>query len=157
MATNFEFYKNRLKENFKGAYISTCMVEAIELTIGVDIHEKCQGIACADCVLSAVEWLLAEHIEQPKLTKRERAFCEAVQTGWIARDKNKTLWWYCDEHEPVKDDDYWKRESKYVKNVKGCNEINNAWATFAFIKWEDEKPWAVEDLLKLEVKDELAQ
>ena len=152
MATNFEFYKNRLKAGFKREYVSKCFTEAIEETIEVKGHKRC-GEGCGECVLNTIEWLLAEHIEQPKLTKRERAFCEAVQTGWIARDENKTLWWYCDEHEPVKDDDYWKRESKYVKNVKGCNEINNAWATFAFIKWEDEKPWAIEDLLKLDVME----
>lgn len=25
---------------------------------------------------------------------------------------------------------------------------------FSFIKWEDEEPWSIEDLKKLEVKDE---
>lgn len=33
--------------------------------------------------------------------------------------------------------------SRYFKNVK-----------FDFIKWSDEEPWAVEDLLKLEVRDD---
>lgn len=144
MATNFEFYKKRLKENFKGAYNGTCMVEAIEGAIGVDIHEKCQGITCAECVLHAIEWLLAEHIEQPKLTKRERAFCEALQTGWIARDENGKIHWY--ETEPHNDEEEWLCDGHQFINFTQLR-------LFAFIEWGDEKPWAVEDLLKLEVEE----
>lgn len=137
MATNFEFYKNRIKAGFKREYAIHCLTEAIEEAIEVKMHKEC-GDSCAECVLNTIEWLLAEHIEQPKLTKRERAFCEAVQAGFISRDCDMQLCYYTPDS---------CGECAQLKEL-GLNEF------FMFIRDIDEKPWAVEDLLKLEVMEE---
>ena len=152
MATNFEFYKDEILK---------CLSEN-NIAIKNNKPVKCVG-DCNSCIRDSeigicmdkpfFEWLCAEHIEQPKLTKRERAFCEVVQTGWIARDKSGDLYWYGD-CEPVKNGASWTREKEHVKRLKEFNEINEAWGIFGFIKWKDEKPWSIEDLLKLEAIEE---
>lgn len=39
-----------------------------------------------------------------------------------------------------------------ISNCKGYLCIDSA--CFPFIKWEDKRPWSIEELLKLEVEDE---
>lgn len=85
MATNFEFYKDEIFE-----------YAAKELCVNKDGYiAECGLTPCADCIFFIKNrgcpdkqvmrrFLQEEHIESPKLTKRERAFCEAVQTGWIS-------------------------------------------------------------------------
>lgn len=143
MATNFEFYKEKIlaiveKDN------------SIALSNGKPVD--CSTVGCdicgfrGNCYKNRYNWLYAEHIEPSKLTKRERAFCEAVQTGWIARDKDRSLYWFPDDVEIQKTERMWNAE-RYV-----C--IYSFKLLFLCIKWEDEKPWSVADLLKLEVQDD---
>lgn len=83
---------------------------------------------------------------KPKLTKRERAFCELIPDGYIARDKDTDLWWH--EYRPIKDGiREWAPGGEYI-NLELFDEI-----PFMFITWEDDEPWAVEELLKLEVEE----
>lgn len=150
MATNFEFYKTKLLSSiFEGDF---CIKR--DGTIGI-----CSETLCQECVLcefakngscnveEALKWANAEHIEPPKLTKRERAFCESVQTGWIARDKNGDLYWFAEGFGVDKDQSIWNSE-EYSK-------ISSMGLCFCFVKWEDENPWRVEDLLKLDVVEEV--
>lgn len=144
MATNFEFYKDEILEvlddcwgfGIENGKISKCGTTNCNRC---DFSKEVSNVACNK---ARFEWLYAEHVDQPKLTKRERAFCEAVQTGWIARDENELLWLFGDSSNIVKDDCEWISDS-YFYQIKG--------ELFNFIKWEDEKPWAVKDLLKLDV------
>lgn len=150
MATNFEFFKDEILKNNVGI-----------LGFGF-INGKicrCSKISCKDCEFGKgdkdlvcnerkFEWLYAEHIEAPKLTKRERAFCEAVQTGWIARDCDMRLHYYASKPELsdmewVDDDGLWVRL-----------ELLGLCETFMFIKDTDTTPWSIEDMLKLEVQHE---
>lgn len=97
-----------------------------------------------------IEWLAEEYVEQPvTLNKKERLFCELVETGYIARDKNNKIYWYKDE--PKKGLQGWV---DLKKTLSSFNLIDNysIELKFDFIKWEDEFPQKVEDLLKLEVK-----
>lgn len=142
MATNFEFYKNEILE------ISG---NKMEIAVVNNRPVPCEEVDCTACDFrdgcgewDVVAWLYAEHIEQPKLTKRERAFCEAVQTGWIAMDEDNALYWYSDT--PEKHNEAWG--GRHYTKISYMN------LGFSFIKWEDEKPWAVEDLLKLEVQED---
>ena len=81
------------------------------------------------------------------LTKRERAFCEAVQTGWIARDANELSYF---ETEPIRREGFWD----VVDEIEPYYELPTVISRmFPFIKFGDEKPWAVSDLLKLEVME----
>lgn len=78
----------------------------------------------------------------PKLTPKERAFCEVIQSGYIARDEDGQISWY--GFEPCKEHTAW-----IGPNWNALKENE-----FPFIKWEDEKPWSIEDLLKLEVAND---
>ena len=145
MATNFEFYKDKILNEFIKEYQMHCFALAMEIVTGVEFHIGCECGKCSSCEKIVFEWLYAEHIEQPKLTKRERAFCEAVQVGWIARDECGGLYFY--EEAPTKHGILWSSNS-------GIYELpETIWELFSFAKWEDEKPWSVEDLLKLEVEE----
>lgn len=147
MATNFEFYKDQILGIAKRGSLAVCNDEPV----------SCGEIQCTGCLFEReeygcaqgrelFEWLYAEHIEQPKLTKRERAFCEVVQTGWIARDRDASLCWFPNDAIVQKTGTMWNAE-KYV-----C--ISHFELPFESVKWENEKPWAVTDLLKLEVVEE---
>ena len=147
MATNFEFYKDEILTKVSPFYKTKCIVHSFKLALGEKYGEDCDcaNYSCAEGVQELIEWLYAEHIEPPKLTKRERAFCEVLETGWIARDKDRSMCWFPADAEVEKGQRMWHGK-KFVN-------ISSIGLSFALIKWEDEKPWSVEDLLKLEVME----
>lgn len=111
----------------------------------------CDKISCCagckfkshKCLMMRKEWLNEEYVEQPKLTQRERQLCEFIETGWITRDKNGYL--YASHSKPEKGASTW--------SVSSCTWINPKVyrVEFPFIKWSDQEPWSVVDLLKLGV------
>lgn len=143
MATNFEFYKDEI---IKWIGIGSCVGYLLATCKGVPMKEICKDRSCKECFEVAATFLQEEHIEQPKLTKRERAFCEAAQTGWIARDKNGSLFWYGTMPGP-------KGNAIWVCCDPRSYQMFNMGSLFKFIAWSDEKPWSIEDLLKLDVME----
>jgi hypothetical protein len=97
---------------------------------------------------------------QPVLTKKEKTFCELLETGYIARDESGSLYYYS-RYKPTKNikcaswelsgdnysEDYHRITYDDLLEYLGYN------IKFSFITWEDEEPWRVEDLLKLRVED----
>lgn len=83
-----------------------------------------------------------------KLTKKERTFCELIRDGYIARDSNGEIWWYSYKPHKAAEGD-WDGSGEFILPLEMFHGIS-----FTFITWEDEQPWAVEDLLKLEVEDD---
>lgn len=81
---------------------------------------------------------------KPKLTKRERTLCELIGFGRIARDEGGALYWY--EDKPWKANGMWHC-------IDECITLEVFDTPFMFIEWEDDEPWEVEDLLKLEVEE----
>ena len=141
--TNFEYWKDKiLKINNEDGDIA--IIKGIP-------SRCCSAKKCYYCDLSLkgnscrqqlIEWLYSEHEEEPKLTKRERKLCEALETGWIAANKSGKVYWY--NRLPIKGD------NAYVNCGKSMY-ISGAGFFFAFINFEDEEPWMVENLLQLEV------
>lgn len=127
----------------------------------------CDNINCESCMFDMVEhigrsqvcldrlreWSESEYVEKPTITSRERNFIDLILAKWeyIARDADEKL--YAFDLLPSK-----KRDSWCIENALICNYCNISEKLFGkmfdFIKWEDEKPWSIEDLKKLEVKDE---
>ena len=142
--TNFEYYKDTILE--------MCNIGA-DLTVKNGELTRCTNTFCHDCdfhkndscTASLIKWLYEEHIEQQKLTKKERQFCELIETGYICRDNHCGLWWF--KYRPN------KNGSKCWDNGCAMNCISNLPCKFSFIQWEDEEPWSVEELLKLEVEE----
>ena len=138
--TNFERYKDEI--------LNIAKIGLVKITKSGEIT-TCSG-KCNDCILypeevkecrnELIEWLYAE--VKPNLTAKERAFCEIVNEGYIARDKDGELYIYANE--PPKREEQWCSDVDFIP-------LNNEY--FSFIIWEDEKPWSIEELLKLEVEE----
>lgn len=155
--TNFEKYENELIEFFENN--------------GYDAHPAvvngklldCREVLCRNCVMtgdvpevvgcrigSYVKWLHQEYTEPKKLTKRQRAFCEAVGSGWLVRSfSGNVLNCYVNKPKRVdsKDYPYWTTHDDYYFTV------HNYLPKFEFIKWEDE-PYSIEEMLTWEVEDD---
>lgn len=102
---------------------------------------ECVDRFCGKCKL---EWLKQEHKEKIKLSKVEKGMLENLDEKykWIARDKDGTLCIYY---------------IKPKKDIHICDWVNGEHMfnlsifkhLFKFVKWEDEEPYSIEELLKL--------
>lgn len=93
------------------------------------------------CWEKRINFLYKEHKEPVVLTDDEKALCKLLGRGWIARDKNDTLWWYQDSP-PTKQ----TNDGNTWHNIGGlCTMIHKLFpqCKFDFIKWEDDEPWEV--------------
>lgn len=127
----------------------------------------CSQISCKKCIFKSpkdsektcrikrYEWSESEYVKKPKytITSKEKMFFDLISAKWkyIVRDNNGVL--YAIDSLPIKKYDGWR-----IENMSMCDYYyisNNLFGNmFDFIKWEDEEPWSIEDLKKLEVKDE---
>lgn len=125
----------------------------------------CRDIKCEQCLFykgddygsyycgdtDHIRWSESEYVEKPTITSRERNFLDLILAKWkyIARDKDyNRLSLYQDK--PSKKFTYWSSETKDENRIR--YDVFNV--KFDFVKWEDEEPWSIEDLKKLEVRDE---
>ena len=88
---------------------------------------------------------------KPTLNERERKFLELLRPNfYIARDKKGGLYAYSDE--PTKCNQEWKvNNGNYHWLNLTTNSYMHSSIKFDFITWDDEEPWKIEDLLKLDV------
>lgn len=89
-----------------------------------------------------------ERKEFPKLTDDEKVILRNIdkEYKWLARNKDFDL--YVFTGKPVKKDDYWGCGDKDY-----CDRMYIFKHLFQFIKWEDEEPYLIEDLLKEQEND----
>lgn len=124
----------------------------------------CSNISCESCMFDSCgkhigrsqacfdrlrEWAESEYVWKPTITSREKNFLGSLLSNfkYIARNTNNALNVYYNKP---------KRNSMndWVSGDCYCYvSINMYGNMFDFIKWEDEEPWSIEDLKKLEVKD----
>lgn len=100
------------------------------------------GVSCVD---KKRAWAISEYIERPEISKKDRAFLEYLdkELKYIARDKNGKLTAY--EHVYGKDEDGWLLGPGAFKSFfRFCVQ-------FPMIKWEDNKPWSIDELKNLEI------
>lgn len=104
------------------------------------------------CRTKRYEWSESEYIEKPTITSREKNFLDLIlsKMKYIARDFNNDLYIY-----------YNKPKRNSINKSWGTDDSNYHYVSrkmygdmFDFIKWEDEEPWSIDGLKKLEVKDE---
>lgn len=146
---NWEKYEKQIKENglahiavTKNGKMKMCNKECDDC-----IFNDNENTHCSD---SFLDWLYEE--ATPWLTRQERDICEAFDKTfyflsdlYIARNKNNELYIYCPK--PIKYTTEWDNDDDL-----SCCEIGIRRELFQFITWEDEKPWSIADLLKLEVE-----
>ena len=101
--------------------------------------------------------LLWERKVKPSLTADESILLELLKEAgyrYIARDEDTALWAFNDEptkHCDGDGDDYWACEAK--QHAKSFTfEYTCYQEMFKFIKWGDEKPYSIIELLKGETK-----
>lgn len=82
------------------------------------------------------------------ISKRDRAFLEYLDTiiHYVTRDLNDDLYIYISK--PHKLIDCWESEREADKILRMFN------IDLPMVKWEDNEPWLIEDLKKLEVVEE---
>lgn len=138
--TNFEKYKDEILDLSERDWIRVTKDRKV-----VSCSSKCEDCIfyynnVGGCRNAFLKWLYVE--AKPTLTAKERAFCVIVSEGYIARDKDGELYIYANE--PPKRKEQWCSDVDFIP-------LNNEY--FSFIIWEDEKPWSIEELLKLEVEE----
>ena len=160
--TNYEFYKDEIIE-----LILSNRVLAVDKRTGKPVI--CAELDCdcckfnnekIECEQGRKEWLKAEYVEIPKLTKKERLLCELFEYGYITYSpvKDSFVWtsmdvkwdgcrmkWYTID----KNDDY---KMLYIWALDDIPSIKSK-DMFGFIK-ESGKAWNVGVLLQLEVVEE---
>lgn len=140
-----------------------CKGDTIAVTKDNEIV-RCDDIPCESCIFDDCdkyikhighiqscgdklhEWSESEYVETPVITSKEKKFLDLLLPNYkyIARDKNGFLLAYTEK--PIKILETW--------GIANCALINMFDIKFDFIKREDEEPWSIEDLKKLEVRDE---
>lgn len=131
-----------------------CSGDSIAVTKESERIVKCGSIACSECLFAPPncvkeirELVESEYIEKPVISKKDRAFLEYLgkDLKYIARDKSEALFTY--ERAIEKGKYGWVYDSGVLKNLRGFS------VDLPMVKWEDDKPWLIEDLKKLEVVD----
>lgn len=117
----------------------------------------CNDINCEQCLFyktnyyesycdyeATMRWAESEYVEKHTITSKEKKFLDLLLPNYkyIAREKNGFLLVYTEK--PIKILETW--------GLANCALMNMFDIKFDFIKWEDEDPWSIEDLKKLEVK-----
>lgn len=117
---------------------------------------SCIGIKCSLCLFcngvcekeKIREWAESEYIENPVISKRDRAFLDYLgkELKYIVRSKSDNLMAF--QNSAEKREDGWVIGSVALKSLQKLN------IEFPMVKWEDDEPWLIEDLKKLEVVEE---
>lgn len=137
---NWEFYKDQIKGYQSKEF---AVVDGKVISCSLANCYRCQLYNEArSCWNQRIEFLYQEYKESVVLTDDEKTLCRLLGRGWIARDKNDTLWWYQD-NPPTKQ----ANDGGTWKNTSGlCTMIHKLFpqCKFEFIKWEDKEPWEVQ-------------
>lgn len=98
------------------------------------------------CCGALKKWAESEYIEKAVISKKDRAFLDCLKNRWkyMARDGLSDAVYVFSEI-PKKDEFGYS----YTGEVRRASTDFNV--DFPMVKWEDEEPWLIEDLKKLEV------
>jgi hypothetical protein len=97
----------------------------------------------SNCSLARLKWLLSEYKEPVKLTKFERDILEYALKNtdyrFITRDDEDKLYFY--SVKPRKYNRYWQYLAQNQRRLLSDD-------LFPFVKWEDDEPTSIEDVLE---------
>lgn len=97
------------------------------------------NLRCEECLKVSFMDLLEEYKKPVKLTKFEYEYLKVAKKegfNFIARDKSNRLYGF--EKQPTKGNATWGSRGDYVGMFK---------STFSFVKWEDEEPYNIDEIL----------
>ena len=148
------------KEKFAKQILTfACKFESFGVDEETREVEECTHIICSKCKFYARdktceehrrEWAESEYIEKPVISKKDRVFLEYLENEikYIARDKCGVLMAY--DHVSEKSEDGWRIDVDCIYMKSLCRLK----VQFPMVKWEDDEPWMIEDLKKLEVVED---
>lgn len=116
-----------------------CYLANFESNIDYEESDCLKNILCSECLRLSLLNLLEEYKETVKLSKFEYEYLKVAKKegfNFIARDKNNRLYGF--EKQPTKGNAMWGSRGDYVGMFK---------STFKFVKWEDEEPWNIDNIL----------
>lgn len=150
------------KEKFaKDILEIACNGDAIAVSKTTGKPNRCGNVVCEDCMRYTGrtgcaekrlrEWAESEYIEKPVISKKDKAFldCLVEDFKYMARDKINALYAYGKEPYKSNNGDCWGGNGR-----RYCALSHYVNVAFPMIKWEDDKPWLIDDLKKLEVVEE---
>ena len=110
------------------------------------IKDYCDNHNCDECDFcknkdEILKILLSQHKEKQKLTDDEKAILRNIEPKFkfIARDEDGELYVY--RKKTTKKGDIWTDHCGNA-NFRAFNHL------FQFVKWEDEEPWSIKELLE---------
>ena len=149
--TNMEHYRGEMEE-----ILNQAPNAQFGLRNGVPVRcldmDSCNscGFGFANyCENLKIKWLMSEYKPEPVLTAREKHFVEFAGSGYLTRNENDRLLWWTGK--PTKQTCHWAGHRIHTTGYFVINDFDDM---FPFITWEDEEPWAVEELRKLKVANE---
>lgn len=108
------------------------------------MKEKCESKnSCAECGKAFVKWLNEEYRKPITISADEKAILRNLpeEYKYIARDSNTDIFIY--KTKPT------KKLSAWVNTITSSTAPLNLYNhLFQFIKWEDDEPYSIEELLK---------
>lgn len=117
-----------------------CYLANFESNIDYEESDCFNEILCSECLRLSLLNLLEEYKEPIKLTKLEHEYLkEAIKNEYmyIACDVNGRIYFYKDK--PFKSLDEWIVASNDCRGI--LDSLLN------FVKWEDEEPWDIDNIL----------
>ena len=115
----------------------------------------CSGFSCGYCLFGKADycneemakWAESEYIEQPKISRKDRAFLDYLK-GYkcVARDNDGKLYAYISIPKKLLACACWGADDE-------CKSLARLDIDFPMVKWSDAEPCKIDDLKKLEVVD----
>lgn len=150
--TNFEYYKDEIlkylsENNFADMAVSWDgkILQCAECNCDNCVY-KGKGKFCNEDLI--IKWLYEEYKERKEpvtLTTFEKELLnKALQENYhyIVRDADSDLYVFSNKPIKEKDRDYWNSDYDWERFSTFIHA-----GLFNFIKWEDEEPWKIEDIL----------
>ncbi|MFR1626090.1 MAG: hypothetical protein ACLSU6_03630 [Thomasclavelia ramosa] len=133
----------KIKDEIKNFYDENntlrCYLAQIATNQNYSVNCYRIDIDCSKCLKLSLLELLEEYKEPIKLTQFEYEYLKVAKENeynFIARDINNRLYGF--EKQPEKRNSMWNSCGDYVGMFK---------STFSFVKWEDEEPWNIDNIL----------
>ena len=133
----------KIKDEIKNFYDenNTLRCYLAQITTNQNYDDTCYriGIDCSECLRLSLLELLEEYKEPIKLTRFEYEYLKVAKENeynFIARDKDNRL--YGTSEKPKKYNITWASSGAYIVMFKSM---------FKFVKWEDEEPWNIDNIL----------
>lgn len=133
----------KIKDEIKNFYDENntlrCYLARIATNQNYSVNCYRIGIDCSECLRLSLLELLEEYKKPVKLSKFEYEYLKFAKKegfNFIARDKTNILYGF--EKRPKKCDLMWGSGGDCVRMFK---------STFSFVKWEDEEPWNIDNIL----------